>query len=149
MRSHLLLGRGVAVRMAGAPVRDSMGAGRMTCMGDTHTVTDCLVCKIFAGEVPGEVVHVTERTVAFRDINAQAPTHVLVVPREHYPNAAALAAGDPQATAELVTTAAAVAAAEGHEDYRLVFNTGEGVGQSVFHAHVHLLAGRAMTWPPG
>ena len=72
-------------------------------MGDTHTVADCLFCKIVAGEVPGEVVHVTERTVAFRDINAQAPTHVLVVPREHYPNAAALAAGDPEATAELVT----------------------------------------------
>jgi histidine triad (HIT) family protein len=121
----------------------------MTCMGDTHTVADCLFCKIVAGEVPGDVVHVTERTVAFRDINAQAPTHVLVVPREHNPNAAALAAGDPEATAELISTAAAVAAAEGHDDYRLVFNTGEGVGQSVFHAHVHLLAGRAMTWPPG
>ena len=118
-------------------------------MGDTHAVTDCLFCKIVAWEVPGEIVHVTERTVAFRDINAQAPTHVLVVPREHFANAAALAAGDPVATAELVTTAAAVAAAEGHDDYRLVFNTGQSVGQTVFHAHVHLLAGRAMTWPPG
>ena len=118
-------------------------------MGETHTVTDCLFCKIIAGDVPGEIVHVTERTVAFRDINAQAPTHVLVVPREHYPNAAALAAGDPVATAELVTTAAAVAAAEGHDDYRLVFNTGQSVGQTVFHAHVHVLGGRRMAWPPG
>jgi histidine triad (HIT) family protein len=116
---------------------------------DASASADCLFCKIVAGDIPGDVVHVTERTVAFRDINAQAPTHVLVVPREHYPNAAALAAGDPEATAELISTAAAVAAAEGHDDYRLVFNTGEGVGQSVFHAHVHLLAGRAMTWPPG
>lgn len=110
---------------------------------------DCLFCKIVAGEIPGDVVHVTERTVAFRDVNPQAPLHVLVVPREHYANAAELAAGDPAVSAELLTTAAAVATAEGHDDYRLVFNTGPGVGQTVFHAHLHLLAGRPMTWPPG
>jgi histidine triad (HIT) family protein len=110
---------------------------------------DCLFCKIVAGDVPAEIVHSTERTVAFRDINAQAPLHVLVVPKEHYANAAALAAGDPAATAELVTTAAAVATAEGYDDYRLVFNTGASVGQSVFHTHVHVLAGRSMSWPPG
>jgi histidine triad (HIT) family protein len=112
-------------------------------------VEDCLFCKIVAGEIPGDVVHVTERTVAFRDVNPQAPLHVLVVPREHYANAAELAAGDPAVSAELLTTAAAVATAEGHDDYRLVFNTGPGVGQTVFHAHLHLLAGRPMTWPPG
>ena len=110
---------------------------------------DCLFCKIVAEEVPAEVVHVTERTIAFRDINPQAPTHVLVVPRDHFENAAALAAGDPVASAELVTAAAAIATAEGHEDYRLVFNTGAGVGQTVFHTHLHVLAGRSMTWPPG
>lgn len=110
---------------------------------------DCLFCKIVAGDVPGEIVHVTEHTVAFRDINGQAPTHVLVVPRHHYENAAALAAGDPLVAAELIASAAAVATAEGHEDYRLVFNTGAGAGQSVFHTHLHLLAGRSMTWPPG
>jgi len=108
-----------------------------------------LFCGIVAGDVDADVVHVTERTVAFRDINAQAPTHVLVVPRDHYANAAELASGDPVASAELVATAAAVAAAEGHDDYRLVFNTGETVGQTVFHTHLHLLAGRPMTWPPG
>jgi len=113
------------------------------------TAPDCLFCKIVAGDIPAEVVHVTEYAVAFRDINAQAPTHVLVVPRAHYANAAELAHGDPEATAELVRVAAAVAAAEGHEDYRIVFNTGEGVGQTVFHTHLHLLAGRPMTWPPG
>lgn len=113
------------------------------------TAADCLFCKIVAGEVPAEVVHVTDSAVAFRDINAQAPTHVLVVPREHYANAVELATGDPEATAELVRVAAAVATAEGHEDYRIVFNTGAGVGQSVFHTHLHLLAGRPMTWPPG
>jgi histidine triad (HIT) family protein len=110
---------------------------------------DCLFCKIVAGEIPADVVHVTERTVAFRDINAQAPTHVLVVPKEHHPDAAALAAGDPVASAELVTAAAAVATAEGYDDYRLVFNTGPGAGQTVFHTHLHVLAGRPLTWPPG
>lgn len=110
---------------------------------------DCIFCKIVAGEIPGDVVHTTERTVAFRDLNPQAPTHVLVVPREHHANAAELAAADPVASAELVTTAAAVAAAEGYDDYRLVFNTGPGAGQTVFHAHLHLLAGRPIAWPPG
>ncbi len=110
---------------------------------------DCLFCKIVAGEIPGEVVHATERTIAFRDIDPKAPTHVLVVPRDHYANAAELAAADPRSTAELITAAAAVAAAEGYDDYRIVFNTGAEAGQSVFHTHLHLLAGRPMTWPPG
>ncbi len=110
---------------------------------------DCLFCRVVAGEVPAEVVHVTERTVAFRDIDPQAPTHVLVVPREHHRDAAALAAADPAASAELVTTAAAVAQAEGYADYRLVFNTGAGAGQSVFHTHLHVVAGRDLGWPPG
>jgi histidine triad (HIT) family protein len=110
---------------------------------------DCLFCKIVAGDVPAEIVHSTERTVAFRDINAQAPLHVLVVPKDHFDNAAALAAGDPATSAELVTTAAAVAAAEGHDDYRLLFNTGAGAGQVVFHVHLHVLAGRPFSWPPG
>lgn len=110
---------------------------------------DCLFCKIVAGDVPAEIVHSTAHTVAFRDINAQAPLHVLVVPKDHYANAAALAAGDPTASAELVTTAAAVATAEGYDDYRLLFNTGEGAGQVVFHVHLHVLAGRSFGWPPG
>jgi histidine triad (HIT) family protein len=112
-------------------------------------VEDCLFCRIVSGDVGADVVHESERTLAFRDIKGQAPTHVLVVPRDHYQDAAALAAGDPAATAELVTTAAAVASAEGHDDYRLVFNTGPGSGQTVFHTHLHLLAGRPFTWPPG
>jgi histidine triad (HIT) family protein len=117
--------------------------------GGRAFVEGCLFCGIVAGDVDADVVHATERTVAFRDLNPQAPTHVLVVPRDHYANAAEVAAGDPQALAELVTTAADVAAAEGHEDYRLVLNTGEGAGQTVFHTHLHLLAGRSMSWPPG
>ncbi len=118
-------------------------------MNPVETPTDCLFCKIVAGEVPADVVHTTERTVAFRDISAQAPLHVLVVPRDHYENAAALASGDPVASAELVQTAHAVAMAAGHADYRLVFNTGAGAGQSVFHTHLHVLAGRDLAWPPG
>jgi histidine triad (HIT) family protein len=110
---------------------------------------DCLFCKIVAGDVPGDVVHTTERTVAFRDVNPQAPLHVLVVPRDHYPNAAALATGDPETATELVRTADAIATAEGYDDYRMVFNTGADAGQSVFHTHLHLLAGRSFTWPPG
>ncbi|GAA5156083.1 histidine triad nucleotide-binding protein [Nocardioides marinquilinus] len=110
---------------------------------------ECLFCRIVAGDVPAEVLHTTERTVAFRDVSPQAPLHALVVPRDHYENAAALAAGDPETSAELVRTAAAVAVAAGHDDYRLVFNTGAGAGQSVFHAHLHVLAGRDLAWPPG
>ena len=110
---------------------------------------DCLFCKIVAGDITGEVVHTTERTMAFRDVNPQAPLHVLVVPRDHYDNAAALASGDPESSAELLRTAAAIATAEGYDDYRMVFNTGPSSGQSVFHTHLHLLAGRSFTWPPG
>ncbi len=103
----------------------------------------CLFCGIVAGEVDADVVHVTERTVAFRDIHPQATVHVLVVPRDHFANAAELAAGDPVASAEVITAAAAIAAAEGHpDDYRIVFNTGAGAGQTVFHAHGHVLAGQ-------
>ena len=112
-------------------------------------MADCLFCGIVAGDVDAEIVHVTERTVAFRDINAQAPTHVLVVPKDHYANAAELAAADPAGLAELVAAAQAVAVAEGHESYRLVFNTGAAAGQTVFQTHLHVLAGRSLSWPPG
>ncbi|PZF80396.1 HIT domain-containing protein [Jiangella anatolica] len=110
---------------------------------------DCLFCRIAAGQIPADVVRETEHTVAFRDISPQAPTHVLVIPREHHRDVAALAAAAPDTLAVLVREAAAVAAAEGIEAYRLVFNTGEQAGQSVFHVHGHVLGGRAMTWPPG
>lgn len=107
----------------------------------------CLFCQIVAGQIPAEIVHETERTVAFRDIAPQAPTHVLVVPRAHHENAAALAAADPVASAELVTAAAAVAEQESLTGYRLIFNTGADAGQTVFHAHLHVLGGRPLSWP--
>lgn len=110
---------------------------------------DCLFCRVVAGEVPADVVHQGERVLAFRDIAPQAPTHVLVIPRDHHANAAALASADPAAYAEIARVAEQVARDEGHDDFRLVFNTGARSGQSVFHAHGHVLAGRDMTWPPG
>jgi histidine triad (HIT) family protein len=110
---------------------------------------DCLFCRIVAGDVPGDVVLSNDDVVAFRDVDPVAPTHVLVVPREHAPNAAATAAADPALAGALVAAAADVAAAEGLDDYRLVLNTGAGAGQSVFHTHLHVLGGRALTWPPG
>jgi histidine triad (HIT) family protein len=114
------------------------------------TDPDCLFCKIVAGDVPATVVHETERTLAFRDVAPVAPTHVLVIPRTHEPNAAALAAAEPETAVELFAAAKAVADAEGlDEGYRLVFNTGAQAHQTVFHAHLHVLGGRAMGWPPG
>ena len=110
---------------------------------------DCLFCQIAAKQIPATVVRESERTLAFRDINPQAPTHVLVIPREHHPSVAEVAAADPSLLAEIVATGAAVAADEGLSDYRLVFNTGAGAGQSVFHVHGHVLGGRTLNWPPG
>jgi histidine triad (HIT) family protein len=110
---------------------------------------DCLFCKIVAGDIPADVVASTDAAVAFRDINPQAPTHVLVIPRSHHATAAELASAEPDTLAHLVDVAARVAAGDDVEDYRLVFNTGAGVGQTVFHAHLHVLGGRPMIWPPG
>jgi histidine triad (HIT) family protein len=110
---------------------------------------DCLFCKIVAGEIPGEKVTETDRVYAFRDINPQAPTHVLVVPKEHHENAAATAAADPESLAEMFTVAAGIADSEGLDGHRLVFNSGASAGQVVFHAHLHVLGGRGFAWPPG
>jgi histidine triad (HIT) family protein len=111
---------------------------------------DCVFCRIVAGEIPAEVVHESATTVAFRDLTPQAPTHVLVIPRSHYANAAELAAGEPTTAAHLFDAAREVARAEGLDNgYRLVFNTGADAHQTVFHVHMHLLGGRAMGWPPG
>jgi histidine triad (HIT) family protein len=109
-----------------------------------------LFCGIVAGQVPATIVVDGKRTIAFRDVRPQAPTHVLVVPREHFTDVAALAAAGGQLD-ELVTVAREVAASEGIEatGYRIVFNTGRDAGQSVGHVHAHVLGGRPMAWPPG
>ena len=114
------------------------------------TDPDCLFCKIVAGDVPADVVHSTDTTVAFRDIDPQAPTHALVIPRSHHANAAELAAEEPALVADLVAAAHEVAQKDGLDDgYRLVLNTGPAAHQTVFHAHLHVLGGRKMGWPPG
>ena len=112
---------------------------------------DCLFCGIAAGEVPATIVSEKSRTVAFRDINPQAPVHVLIIPRAHHPNLAELATEAEGLLAELASHAAEVAESEGIAPggYRVVFNTGPDAGQTVDHVHAHLLGGRAMTWPPG
>jgi histidine triad (HIT) family protein len=112
---------------------------------------DCLFCKIVSGDVPATIVRETDTTVAFRDINPQAPTHILVIPRAHYPDAAALSAAEPAVAADVLREAGEIAAEEGIAEtgYRVVFNTGSGAGQTVFHAHAHVLGGRGLQWPPG
>jgi histidine triad (HIT) family protein len=110
-----------------------------------------LFCAIVAGEIPATTVLETDRVLAFRDINPQAPTHVLVITKEHYPDVAALAAADSGLLAEVITAAHRVAEAEGvsQAGYRVVFNTGAQAGQTVLHVHGHVLGGRPLTWPPG
>ncbi|MBK9476261.1 MAG: HIT domain-containing protein [Tetrasphaera sp.] len=121
--------------------------------------TDCLFCRIVSEEIPAEIVAATEFSVAFRDISPAAPTHILVIPRRHVPNAGELAAASAEELADVVLLAREVARSEGLDDggeddvrpggYRLVVNTGARSGQSVFHAHVHVLGGRDLGWPPG
>ena len=110
----------------------------------------CLFCSIVAGDVPAAVVHETARTLAFRDLNPMAPTHVLVIPRDHHADMAALASADPSYAGEVLAAATAVARQEGLSGgYRLVTNTGDDAGQTVHHLHVHVLGGRPLGWPPG
>jgi histidine triad (HIT) family protein len=113
--------------------------------------SDCLFCAIADGEIPADIVHNDERVVAFRDINPKAPTHVVVIPKAHHTDAAALAEADPALAAAVLAAAGAVARSEGVDEsgYRLVFNTGPGAGQTVFHVHCHVLGGRPISWPPG
>ena len=104
---------------------------------------DCLFCRIVAGEIPATVVHETDTTLAFRDIDPKAPVHVLVIPKAHHADVVTLAADDPAGSADLLAAAAAVAAAEGlvTHGFRLLFNTGGYAGQEVFHVHAHVLGG--------
>lgn len=112
---------------------------------------DCLFCGIASGEIPAKTVRESSRAIAFRDINPQAPTHVLVIPREHYPNLGALAAAGDGLLDEVATLADQVAQEGGvaGSGYRVVFNTGADAGQTVHHVHAHVLGGRPLEWPPG
>ena len=115
------------------------------------SVEDCLLCKILAGAIPADIVYETDEAIAFRDINPQAPTHVVIIPRRHIETINALEAGDEPVVGNLFMVAKQVAADEGlaEDGYRVVMNCNAGAGQSVFHIHLHLLGGRQMGWPPG
>ena len=112
-------------------------------------LSDCLFCRIISGEIPADIVFRNESVVAFNDIDPQAPTHVLIVPTVHVETAGDLARMSPTITAAMFTAAVEIASERGITGYRTVFNTGAEAGQSVFHAHLHLLGGRALAWPPG
>jgi len=113
-------------------------------------VSECLFCRIVAGEIPATLVAENDQAIAFQDVNPQAPVHVLVIPRSHHSDVSEMVAADPLLAGQVLALAAEVAEQEGLADgYRLVFNTGAKAGQSVFHAHAHVMGGRDLTWPPG
>lgn len=109
---------------------------------------DCLFCKIAAGEIPATKVYEDEVTLAFADLNPQAPTHVLVIPKRHFADIVELGK-DAEAGTAMLRGINAVTEASGLSEFRVVFNTGAQAGQSVFHVHAHVLGGRRMQWPPG
>jgi histidine triad (HIT) family protein len=112
---------------------------------------DCLFCKIVAQEIPADFVQQDEQSVVIRDLNPQAPTHLLVIPKDHIESLDDASQKDEALLGHLLRVAARVANAAGLADagYRTVINNGAGAGQSVFHLHVHVLGGRSMNWPPG
>ena len=112
---------------------------------------DCLFCKILGGEIPADIIFESDTAIAFRDINPQAPTHVLIIPRKHIATINEIAAEDHALIGSLYAAAKKIAAQEGfcEEGYRTVMNCNESAGQTVFHIHLHLLGGRALSWPPG
>jgi len=112
---------------------------------------DCLFCKIVAGDIPADIIYESDSTIAFRDINPKAPTHVLIIPRRHFSTTNHLTDEDRETVGDLVLTATKIAAEEGiaADGYRVVMNCNAAAGQSVFHIHLHLLGGRTMKWPPG
>ncbi len=111
------------------------------------TNSECLFCKIVQNEIPAKRVAESDRALAFNDINPQAPTHVLIIPKQHTSQVSDLA--NMEVIADLYQLAAKIARDQGLKDYRLVTNNGAGAGQSVFHIHLHLLGGRPFSWPPG
>src|SRR5882724_975475 len=115
------------------------------------SANECLFCKIIAGDIPAEVIHQDERCVAIRDARPQAPTHILVIPREHIESLDEASQRDEALLGHLLRMSARMANQEGLSEsgYRTVINTGAGAGQTVFHLHGHILGGRPFNWPPG
>lgn len=114
-------------------------------------MTDCIFCKIARGDVPAQIVHQDGQVTAFRDLDPQAPVHLLVIPNQHVGSAAELGSGNGPLLAAMIVTANRLAAAAGVDEsgYRLVLNVGADAGMSVPHLHLHLLGGRPFSWPPG
>ncbi len=114
-------------------------------------MSDCLFCKVLEGEIPADIVFESDEVLAFRDVNPKAPTHILIIPRMHISTVNDLAENHELIMGKLFSVAKIIAAQEGVSDdgYRLVVNCNEKAGQTVFHIHMHLLAGRSMHWPPG
>ncbi len=110
---------------------------------------ECIFCKIIEGQIPAEIIYRNDNVLAFNDLNPQAPTHILIIPTLHAQNAAAVAAISPTIIAAMHRAADEIAAGKGLTGYRTVFYTGADAGQSVFHAHLPLLGGRVLAWPPG
>ncbi len=113
-------------------------------------MTDCIFCKIAAGEIPAKIVHETDAYIAFHDLNPVAPTHILLIPRKHIPSLAKLEPEDTELIANMMLAARRIAADEElHNGFRVVANNGPDAGQSVHHLHFHILGGRSLGWPPG
>ncbi len=112
---------------------------------------DCLFCRILAGDIPADVIYESDTAIAFRDINPQAPTHVLIIPRKHIPTINDIGEDDQAIVGSLYSAARTIAGEEGFSEvgYRAVMNCNEAAGQTVFHIHLHLLGGRPFSWPPG
>ena len=113
--------------------------------------SDCLFCRILRGEIPATIIYSDDRLVAFKDINPQAPLHALIIPRQHVESLNVLSGDHDALVGEMVRRAAAIAREHGYADrgFRTIFNTNADAGQTVFHIHLHLLAGRSLSWPPG
>jgi len=112
---------------------------------------NCIFCKIVAKKIPARIVHEDEDTIAFEDLNPQAPTHILIVPKKHIADIHSIAESDRELIGHLFLVAKTISSTKGLDKggYRMVINNGHGAGQTVFHLHLHLLSGRRFTWPPG
>lgn len=112
---------------------------------------DCLFCKIINGDIPADIVYQDDHVLGFKDVNPQAPTHVLFIPKKHIATVNDLESSDAELIGKLYLAAKKIATDEGFADdgYRLVMNCNAGAGQTVFHIHLHMLAGRSLSWPPG
>lgn len=114
-------------------------------------MTDCIFCKIIAGDIPGDIVYQDDEVLAFRDLNPQAPTHILIIPKQHIATTNDITPEQAELAGKLILAAQKIAHEEGiaESGYRTVLNCNAGAGQSVYHIHLHLLGGRPMGWPPG